>query len=94
MLPRLVGRQRALGLILTGDHLSGVQAAEWGLAYRAVGVDEFERAIDELAQRLAGRDPAAQAAIKRLARDESGLEQEREVVSEFLAAQESVTWRS
>ncbi len=30
-LPRLVGRQRALGLILTGDHLSGVEAAAWGL---------------------------------------------------------------
>jgi enoyl-CoA hydratase/carnithine racemase len=93
-LPRLVGRQRALGLILTGDHLSGTQAADWGLAYRAVGAAEFDRATDELAERLAGRDPAAQAAIKRLVRDRSGLEREREVVSEFLAAQESVTWRS
>jgi enoyl-CoA hydratase/carnithine racemase len=93
-LPRLVGRQRALGLILTGDHLSGAQAAEWGLAYRAVGAHEFERATDELAQRLAGRDPAAQAAIKRLVRDEPGLAREREEVSEFLAAQESVTWAS
>jgi enoyl-CoA hydratase/carnithine racemase len=93
-LPRLVGRQRALGLILTGDHLSGAQAADWGLAYRAVGAAEFDRATDELAERLAGRDPAAQAAIKRLVRDRSGLEREREVVSEFFAAQESVTWRS
>ena len=35
-LPRLVGRQRALSLLLTGERLSGKQAVEWGLAYRAV----------------------------------------------------------
>lgn len=35
-LPRLVGRQRALALLLSGDRLSGKEAAAWGLAYRSV----------------------------------------------------------
>jgi enoyl-CoA hydratase/carnithine racemase len=35
-LPRLVGRQRALALLLSGDRLSGREAAAWGLAYRSV----------------------------------------------------------
>jgi enoyl-CoA hydratase/carnithine racemase len=92
-LPRLVGRQRALGLILTGDHISGAQAAEFGLAYRAVAVAEFDNAADELAERLAGRNPAGQAAIKRLVRDAPGLAREREMVTELLSTQEGVAWR-
>jgi len=58
-LPRLVGRQRALGLLLTGDRLSGVEAVAWGLAYRSAPAAAFDAAVDELAQQLAGRSPAA-----------------------------------
>jgi enoyl-CoA hydratase len=58
-LPRLVGRQRALGLILSGDRLSGREAADWGLAYRALAADEFRPAVDAMAQRLVENDPAA-----------------------------------
>jgi enoyl-CoA hydratase/carnithine racemase len=65
-LPRLVGRQRALGLILTGDHLSGTQAAAWGLAYRAVPADGFDAAVEELAGRLAGKSREALARTKAL----------------------------
>lgn len=93
-LPRLVGRQRALGLILTGEHLTGVQAVEWGLAYRAARAEEFEVRADELAERLAGRSAVAQAAIKRLIRDAPGVAAEREAVTELLVGQEEVAWRS
>ncbi len=34
-LPRLVGRQTALGLLLSGDQLSGAEAVRLGLAYRS-----------------------------------------------------------
>ena len=43
-LPRIVGPQRALGLILSGDRLTGAQAEQWGLVYTSAPAAEFERA--------------------------------------------------
>jgi enoyl-CoA hydratase/carnithine racemase len=97
-LPRLVGRQRALGLILTGDRLSGAEAVAWGLACRSVPAAEFEAAVAELAVRLAGRDRESQAQIKRLVHEglelrlAEGLARERAAVVEHLAAARSVAW--
>jgi enoyl-CoA hydratase len=71
-LPRLVGTQRALGLILTGDRLSGPKAVEWGLAYRAYAPSDFDAEVDAFAARLAAKDSAALARSKRCIRD--GLE--------------------
>jgi enoyl-CoA hydratase/carnithine racemase len=68
-LPRIAGPQRALGLILSGDRLTGAQAERWGLVYRAVPAAEFEQAVGEMAANLAAKDPAALAAAKRLVRD-------------------------
>ncbi len=56
-LPRLAGRQRALGLILSGDRLSGGDAAQWGLAYRAFEPGEFEAGVASLAARARGQEP-------------------------------------
>jgi enoyl-CoA hydratase/carnithine racemase len=65
-LPRLVGRQRALGIILTGDHLSGTDAVRIGLAYRAEPAESFEAAVGDLAARLAAKSRDALARSKRL----------------------------
>jgi enoyl-CoA hydratase/carnithine racemase len=65
-LPRLVGRQRALALILTGDRLTGAEAAQWGLAYRALPEESFDAGVQELAERLAGKSREALAGCKRL----------------------------
>lgn len=65
-LPRLVGRQRALGLILSGERLSGKEAAAWGLAYRSYPADEFDRSVASFAAKLAGKDKDAAAKTKRL----------------------------
>jgi enoyl-CoA hydratase/carnithine racemase len=65
-LPRLVGRQRALGLILTGDRLTGAEAAAWGLAYRAFSAETFEAGVAEVADRLAAKSREALARAKRL----------------------------
>jgi enoyl-CoA hydratase/carnithine racemase len=71
-LPRLVGRQRALALILTGDRLTGTDAVVWGLAYRAFPAEKFEAGVEEIAQRLAGKSREALARSKRLV--DQGLE--------------------
>ena len=65
-LPRLVGRQRALALLLTGDRLSGHQAAAWGLAYRAVPAAELSAQGLSLAQRTASKSRAGAETLKDL----------------------------
>jgi enoyl-CoA hydratase/carnithine racemase len=67
-LPRMVGMPRALGHLLTGDSLTGRQAAEWGLVYRSVPPREFENALRGLVANLAGKDRDASTRIKQLVR--------------------------
>lgn len=91
-LPRLVGRQRALGLILSGDRLSATEAVRWGVGYRSYPDADFSDAVDAFAGRLAGKDPAALAHSKRLIREglelplADGLARELDTVLEHLAA--------
>ncbi|MBI3214190.1 MAG: enoyl-CoA hydratase/isomerase family protein [Mycobacterium sp.] len=65
-LPRLVGGQQAMGLLLSGDRLSGAQAANLGLAYRSFPQPEFDQATEEFVATMAGRERSALMAIKRL----------------------------
>jgi enoyl-CoA hydratase/carnithine racemase len=65
-LPRLVGRQRALAHLLSGDHLRAADAVTWGLAYRALAAEEFEAGVEEFVTTLAGRRSDAVRSIKRL----------------------------
>jgi enoyl-CoA hydratase/carnithine racemase len=65
-LPRLVGRQLALGLLLSGDRLSGLDAVRLGLAYRSFAPQDFDAGVDHFAAQLAGRDRAAATTIKKL----------------------------
>jgi enoyl-CoA hydratase/carnithine racemase len=85
-LPRLVGRQRALAHMLTGDRLSGIEAERWGLAYRAVPATRLDATVDELAARLAAKEPPAVREIKRLVRH--GLE--RSLAEGLLAERDAV----
>ncbi len=71
-LPRLVGRQRALAHILTGDRLSAADAVAWGLAYRTLTSARFDAEVEEFARKLAEKDRAALTRSKRLIY--SGLE--------------------
>ena len=49
-LPRLVGRARAMGLAMLGDKLSAQQAQDWGLIWKCVPDEEFDTALEQLAQ--------------------------------------------
>jgi enoyl-CoA hydratase/carnithine racemase len=90
-LPRLVGRQRALGLILSGGRLSGLDAVSWGLAYRSFPAADFDAGVAAFTTQLAGRSRAAVAGIKRLvyaglgAPLAEGLAMERRAVVGFIA---------
>jgi enoyl-CoA hydratase/carnithine racemase len=85
-LPRFVGPQRALGLILSGDRISGAEAAEWGIAYRAVPAAELDETVDEFARRLAGKSRVALAKSKALVRKGLELPLSRGVSLELEAA--------
>lgn len=65
-LPRLVGRQLALGHMLSGDRLSGDAAAAWGLAYRSLPPGEFDSGVAEFVDRLAEKSRDALGKIKKL----------------------------
>lgn len=90
-LARLVGRQRALGLLLSGDRISGAEAAAWGLAYRSFPADVFDEEVRRFVARLAGRRADAVRTIKSLVRDgldsglESGLHRELAAVVDHIA---------
>jgi enoyl-CoA hydratase/carnithine racemase len=90
-LPRLVGRQRALGHLLGGDRLSGPDAVAWGLAYRCYPADRFEESVEEFVRTLAGRRRDAVVEIKRLVHEglrgdlETGLKNEFATVVAHLA---------
>ncbi|HET6153226.1 MAG TPA: enoyl-CoA hydratase/isomerase family protein [Marmoricola sp.] len=89
----LVGRQRALGHLLSGDRISGSQAAAWGLAYRAIEPDVFDAEVEAFVEKMAGRRPEALATIKRLVRYgearglDLGLTEERDAVLEHIAGE-------
>jgi enoyl-CoA hydratase len=51
--PWLVGMRRAMELMLTGDAMSGREAAEWGFATRAFPAAELEGRTLEFAERAA-----------------------------------------
>jgi enoyl-CoA hydratase/carnithine racemase len=91
-LPRITGVPRALGHILTGDRLTGAQAAQWGVIYRSVPPAEFEAALASLIANLAGKDPGAVARAKHLVRAglslplADGLALETDTIIEHLAS--------
>jgi len=55
-LSRLVGRGRALEMLLGADDLDGPRAERYGLVNRAIADDQLDHEVEEIASRLAGFD--------------------------------------
>lgn len=64
LLQRAIGVARARALALTGEALSGEQAAEWGLIWKCVDDGALMDEAMALAQKLAAGPPLSIAAIK------------------------------
>ena len=92
-LPRLVGRQTATGLLLSGDRLNGPDAVRLGLAYRSLAPQDFDQGIEDFVSRLAGRDRPAVTAIKRLIGDAGRQSLSRGLDDEITAVVRHITTR-
>lgn len=95
LLPRVIGQQRALDLILTGRPLPAEQAQAWGVVSRLCDDEDLDETARELAETLVGRPAEAQARSRRLVRqafdhplnDHLGLEADS--ITEISATEET-----
>jgi enoyl-CoA hydratase/carnithine racemase len=87
-LPRLMGRGRALEVLLGADDIPGDLAERYGYVNRALPDAELDAFVDALAQRIASFDKQAIAETKRLV-DAASLPPDAEIAPEwgaFIAA--------
>jgi enoyl-CoA hydratase/carnithine racemase len=74
-LPRLIGRSRALEVVLGCDDIDAATAERWGWVNRVLPSAEIDAFVDRLAGRIAGFVPEAVAAAKAsVVRAEVGVE--------------------
>ena len=83
-LPRLIGRGRALEVLLGADDISGDLAELYGYVNRALPDAELDAFVDALARRIASFDKQAIAETKRLV-DVASLPADAEIAPEWRA---------
>jgi enoyl-CoA hydratase/carnithine racemase len=81
-LPRLIGRGRALEVLLAGEDISGDLAERYGYVNRALPDAELDHFVDALARRISQFDKPAIADIKRLV-DIPSLPPDSEIAAEW-----------
>ena len=95
-LVRVLGKQRAMELVLTGRRFSAQEALQWGIVNRVAGRKAWLNEAIELGQVVASRPPIAAKLAKQavLAADEAGLsaglEQERRLYELAMATEDRV----
>jgi enoyl-CoA hydratase/carnithine racemase len=95
-LARVLGKQRAMELVLTGRRFDAAEAKELGLVNRVVEGDGWLEAALELAAEVAARPPIAARLAKQavIAADETaigaGLEEERRLYELAMATEDRV----
>ena len=88
LLPRIVGRRRALELFLLNRVLTAEEALAWGLVNQVVDDADVLGQSQALAARLAAGPTEAYGAVKRLmTTSEPGLEQQMAIEGRAIAAQ-------
>lgn len=85
MLPRLVGQKRTMELLLLSDQMTAVEALTAGLVNRVVPADDLIAETARMAGALAANAPAANAAMKRLARASYGNPLDAQLAAERAA---------
>jgi enoyl-CoA hydratase/carnithine racemase len=81
-LPRLMGRGRALEVLLTGNDIDGELAERYGYVNRALPDAELDKFVDTMARRIARFDKQSIADIKHLV-DASSLPPNEAIAAEW-----------
>lgn len=89
MLPRTIGRARAIEMMMLGERVDAAKAESWGLIHRLVEDDRLETEAVALASRLASGPTLALGEIRRLVRQ--GMDRS---LSETLQAERQAQSRS
>jgi enoyl-CoA hydratase/carnithine racemase len=90
-LPYLVGRGRALEIILGANDVDGDTAERYGYVNRALPDAELDRFVDDLARRIASFDRRAIAAAKRLV-NEVSLPSADRLLDSITSFETTLTW--
>ncbi|MDZ7676822.1 MAG: enoyl-CoA hydratase-related protein [Acidimicrobiales bacterium] len=85
LLPRAVGLVRARRLLLLGEPMTGLEAADAELVHQAVPTAELDGAVADLVDRLAGGPTVALGLTKRLLHDGQSNDLETHLHDEVLA---------
>jgi len=85
LLPRLIGMVRTRQLLILGEEISGVDAAEWGVIHGAHPGDQLESAAEELVNKLADAPTVALGLTKWLLQSGNGLDLDRHLQNEAMA---------
>src|SRR6185295_12017996 len=88
-LPRLIGRGRALEVLLSADDINGDLAERYGYVNRSLPDSELDGFVDALARRIASFDKQAIAATKHLV-DVASLPSDADIAAEWDAFLASV----
>jgi enoyl-CoA hydratase/carnithine racemase len=88
-LPRLIGRGRALEVLLGADDIDGDLAERYGYVNRSLKDSELDEFVDRLAKRIAGFDKKSIAATKHLVNIAS-LPPDSEIAPEWQAFLDSL----
>ena len=89
LLPRLVGRARALEMMLLGERVSAEQAQAWGMIARVVDDADLAAEAAALAANLAKGPTVALGLIRRLARDAEQLSLTDALAAERIAQRDA-----
>lgn len=94
MLPRLVGRGRAMEVILAGNDIDAETAERWGLLNRIFAEDEIDAWVAELAARMASMPATALRTAKKSINCsskplEAGLQDESRLFIDLLFTEEA-----
>ena len=73
VLPRLVPRALAMGLLVTGRRIGATEALGWGLVNQVVPADALDAAVDGWVEHIRACAPLSVAAIKRSVHDTAHL---------------------
>ncbi|GAC1408908.1 MAG: enoyl-CoA hydratase-related protein [Mycobacterium sp.] len=85
LLPRLIGMVRTRQLLMLGDELTGMSAAEWGVIHGAYEDNQLDLAADDLVRKLGEAPTVALGLTKWLLHSGNGLDLDRHLQNEAMA---------